>query len=44
MKEILVRVGAEQDGGTPSNSVAEITRDLAVSRSWCREKTGIRID
>ena len=43
MKEILVRVGAEQTGGTPEQFAAEIRRDLAVWRDLV-QKTGIRID
>ena len=43
MKEILVRVGAEQTGGTPEQFAEEIRRDLAVWRDLVR-KTGIRID
>jgi tripartite-type tricarboxylate transporter receptor subunit TctC len=43
MKEILVRVGAEQTGGAPEQFAAEIRRDLAVWRDLV-QKTGIRID
>jgi tripartite-type tricarboxylate transporter receptor subunit TctC len=43
MREILVRQGAEQSGGTPEQFAADIRRDLAVWRDLV-QKTGIRID
>jgi tripartite-type tricarboxylate transporter receptor subunit TctC len=43
MKEILVRVGAEQTGGGPEQFAAEIKRDLGVWRDLVKQ-TGIRID
>jgi tripartite-type tricarboxylate transporter receptor subunit TctC len=43
MREILVRQGAEQSGGTPEQFAEEIRRDLAVWRDLVK-KTGIRID
>jgi len=43
MKEILVRVGAEQTGGGPEQFAMEIKRDLGVWRDLVKQ-TGIRID
>jgi tripartite-type tricarboxylate transporter receptor subunit TctC len=43
MKEILVRVGAEQTGGNPEQFADEIKRDMTVWRELVKQ-TGIRID
>jgi len=43
LKEILLRQGAEQTGGTPEQFAEEIKRELALWREQVRQ-TGIRID